>query len=282
MRVICPLSACCSYEKRDQFLALLRDIAVVTKESEPRTISYGWFQSAKDNPEVPNYYVRGFEVYEDESALAEVHRMSGPYKNMRATVGPYQILERPTDLRFLQPTGIGFMARGSMDLFDNDDHLNEDDRSLVVVQEIRPKQGSKQELLKYFEILASHARKSSEGVACFWVLEYLEEYLEDGVVVFSRFDTDAEYQKHVDCSEMKQIRDKINENTDSMRTTKWSLTYGKDKLVALAGVIEKIEKKRKDKGLAGIWKSGFEQGLLWWVRAGTAIEVQEYRAPSWS
>ncbi len=125
---------------------------------------------------------------------------------MRASVGPENILERPTDLRFLQPTGIGFMTRGGMDLFGIDDHLNENDRSLVVVQEIRPKQGSKQKLLKDLEVLACHVQNLDRGTACFWVLEYLDEYSDNGILVFSRFDNDAEYQKHIDCQKMEEIR----------------------------------------------------------------------------
>jgi quinol monooxygenase YgiN len=132
--------------------------------------------------------------------------MSGPYKKMRASVGPDKILERPTDLRFLQPTSIGFMTRGGMDVFEIDDHLNEDNRSLVVVQEIRPKQGSKQKLLKDFEVLACHVQNFDKGTACFWVLEYLEEYSDNGIVVFSTFDTDTEYQKHINCQKMEETR----------------------------------------------------------------------------
>ena len=184
----------------------MSDIAVVTKESEPRTISYGWFQSAKDDPEIPNHYVRGFEVYEDESALVKIHRMSEPYKKMRASVSSDHILERPTDLRFLQPTGIGFMTRGGMDLFPIDDHVSENDRILVVVQEIKPKQGMKSKLLQDLETLASYVRRFDKGVACFWVLEYLEEYSDDGVVIFSRFHTDSEYEKHANALGTEKIR----------------------------------------------------------------------------
>ncbi len=189
-----------------QFLALLSDIAVVTKESEPSTISYGWFQSTGDNTEVPNHYVRGFEVYEDESALVDVHRMSTPYKKMRETVGRDKILEKPTDLRFLQPTGIGFMTRGGMDLFEDDSHLKEDERCLVVVQEIKPKQGLKPKLLEVFEDLACQVKELEDGTACFWALEYLEAYSDDGIVLVTRFNSDAAYQKHVDSPEMMPIR----------------------------------------------------------------------------
>lgn len=93
-----------------------------------------------------------------------------------------------------------------MNLFGSDAHLNEDERSLVAVQEIKPKRGSKGRTLKDLEVLACHVDRSSKETACFWVLEYLEEYSDDKVVIFSRFDTDAAYQKHVDCLDMKQTR----------------------------------------------------------------------------
>lgn len=42
---------------------LLRDIADVTLAMEPKTIAYGWFASGGSNDQIPDYWVRGFEVY---------------------------------------------------------------------------------------------------------------------------------------------------------------------------------------------------------------------------
>lgn len=40
----------------------IRDIANVTYDTEPDTLSYAWFCSASDNDNVPDHFVRGFEV----------------------------------------------------------------------------------------------------------------------------------------------------------------------------------------------------------------------------
>lgn len=62
--------------------------------------------------------------------------------------------------------------------------------------------------------------------------------------------------------------------------TTCTLSHAKDKLVALAGVIEEIEKKRGDECVADIWRSEFERGLLWtllqYPEQSDASELREY------
>lgn len=170
----------------------------MTRANEPRTIAYAWFKSTGDNAEVPNHWVRGFEVYDDEAALAEIHRSSEPYKKMRLAVGQDQILERPTDLRFLQPTGIGFMVRaGEPAIFNKSESQGEEERNLIVVTEIKPEAGMKAEFLRELETLAAHVEKGERGTSSFWILEYPTEYSDDGVTVFSRFDDHEAYKHHL-------------------------------------------------------------------------------------
>ena len=169
-------------------------------------MAYGWFQSAGDNGDIPNCYVRGFEVYEEETALADVHRMSEPYKRMRASVVPEKILERPTDLRFLQPTG-GFTSRGQgIKKFTKDDHLTEKSRKLVVVEEIKPGPGMKDSLLKELQCLASDLEEHKPEVGSFWMLEYLPEYCDDGIKIFSTYESDSAYHTHLKWLEEKELR----------------------------------------------------------------------------
>jgi quinol monooxygenase YgiN len=176
----------------------LSDIAVVTQASEPKTLAYAWFESTGDNSAIPNHWVRGFEVYDNESAIAEVHRSSEPYKKMRLTVGRDHILERPTDLRFLQPTGVGFMVRSekTVTFLKSDSHVAEE-KGLIVILEIKPEEDMKLELLKDLENLGEYVKGHEHRTASFWVLEYLPEYSDDSIVIFSRFDSNTAYEQHL-------------------------------------------------------------------------------------
>jgi quinol monooxygenase YgiN len=200
----------------------LSDISVVTRANEPKTIAYAWFKSAGDNSEVPNHWVRGFEVYDDEAALAEVHRSSEPYKKMRMAVGKDQILQQPTDLRFLQPTGIGFMVRsGQPAVFFKSEAQGEKEKSVIVVTEIEPEAGMKTELLRELEVLTEHVEKKDYGTLSFWVLEYLPEYSDDGITVFSRFDDHKAYEHHLASPQAAESRATVGKGASSMRTTTW-------------------------------------------------------------
>jgi hypothetical protein len=58
------------------------------------------------------------------------------------------------------------------------------------------------------------------------------------------------------------------------------LTFGKDKLIALAGVIRRLELETGDICFAGIWLKNIEWNLLWVIGRGSRPD--RYRAPSWS
>ena len=71
--------------------------------------------------------------------------------------------------------------------------------------------------------------------------------------------------------------------------TRCNLTMSKDKLVAISGIVKRLQPLFKTDYLAGLWKENLLQQLLWHVdfhkevRRDLAREERpEYRAPSWS
>jgi len=59
------------------------------------------------------------------------------------------------------------------------------------------------------------------------------------------------------------------------------LTFGHDKLVAIAGIIRVIESRTGLTSIAGHWKEFLLQDMLW-KAVVSAKRAQDYRAPSWS
>jgi hypothetical protein len=43
------------------------------------------------------------------------------------------------------------------------------------------------------------------------------------------------------------------------------LTYDRDKLVALSGLVSELQSIMDDKYLAGLWKRNMVKDLVWWV-----------------
>ncbi|KAH7068524.1 heterokaryon incompatibility protein-domain-containing protein [Paraphoma chrysanthemicola] len=68
------------------------------------------------------------------------------------------------------------------------------------------------------------------------------------------------------------------------RFTACSLTYGKDKLIALAGTAIHFKRTKlgDDRYLAGMWESQMPDALLWQPIREACTRPEEYRAPSWS
>ncbi|KAH8685846.1 heterokaryon incompatibility protein-domain-containing protein [Tricladium varicosporioides] len=62
--------------------------------------------------------------------------------------------------------------------------------------------------------------------------------------------------------------------------TRSAFTRPSDRLIALSGVIRKIELQTADICYFGIWRKDFEYNLMWTVRKLTVLD--NYRAPSWS
>jgi hypothetical protein len=176
---------------------------VVTKENEPRTLAYSWFMSSGDNTEVSNQYVRGFEVYKDELASTEVHRSSIPYKRMRSMVGPEKILEKSTDLSYCQPTGIGFMTRPNQTTSFHTDGLC---KKFVEVLDVKPKPGSKNDILQRLKITTADIEANNTSISTYWALEFLEEYSNDSLILFSCFNSKTSYQEYYNSPETIDLR----------------------------------------------------------------------------
>ncbi|KAK2788298.1 hypothetical protein FQN53_003832 [Emmonsiellopsis sp. PD_33] len=224
MRVLCIQSQCASYEKRDRFLSLLSDIGAFTHENEPRTIAYSWFKSTGDDPEFPNHHLRGFEVYEDEHASKVTHRSSEPYKKMRSIVGPEGILEKPTDLSYCQPTGIGFLTRPDhgVTVFQGIAKETQAERSHIEVVNIQPKPGMKPEILQGIKALAAQIEtEAGNGILSFWCLEFLPEYANDGIILFSRYEDRNAYLRHLDSREKEPTMANISLKSDTLSASLW-------------------------------------------------------------
>jgi hypothetical protein len=65
--------------------------------------------------------------------------------------------------------------------------------------------------------------------------------------------------------------------------TTTDLTKASDKLVAINGIISKVQKAMRFTPLAGLWKDMLPAELLWKVNKPSELPLaKEYRAPSWS
>lgn len=67
--------------------------------------------------------------------------------------------------------------------------------------------------------------------------------------------------------------------------TRSSLTYSRDKLVAINGIVKEIAALCKDESLAGLWSRHLVHFLPWkeyGFRDNSSVRPPEYRAPSWS
>ena len=67
--------------------------------------------------------------------------------------------------------------------------------------------------------------------------------------------------------------------------TKYSetkLTFEKDKLPALSGLVRVLQHRNKDQYLAGLWKNAIYDELLWINKDVRMRRPSKYRAPSWS
>ncbi|KAI5917149.1 HET-domain-containing protein [Camillea tinctor] len=60
------------------------------------------------------------------------------------------------------------------------------------------------------------------------------------------------------------------------------LTEDSDKLPAISGLVQLIQRVLPGKYLAGLWDFDFHRGLNWYKGKRTCMHVRPYRAPSWS
>ena len=69
--------------------------------------------------------------------------------------------------------------------------------------------------------------------------------------------------------------------------TSCQLTFGGDKLIALSGIVKRMQRQLDDTYVAGLWRNDLARQLLWTVEQNTvrgslSHRSTEYRAPSWS
>ena len=125
----------------------------------------------------------------------------------------------------------------------------------------------------------------------FWECKELEacEIFPSGVpeiVSLHPFKTPFAKTKNID--EMSS-RDQVYEmhwNPALVSYTEAKLTFGRDKLVAISGVVKKLRKQTGDRYFAGLWEGPFLHQLLWFTSHVASEDLQrrsnDYRAPSWS
>ena len=94
------------------------------------------------------------------------------------------------------------------------------------------------------------------------------------------------------CSDMgfhycEGVRETLRQSWNAMieAYTRSDLTYGSDKLIAIAGVMSRFKAVTQDVCIFGLWKHNFELDLLWYrsSTSGTATRpALQLRAPTWS
>lgn len=214
MYVLCPTSNVGSPEKRDRvrspalplllcrrcscsvkFLDLLSDVAETTEANELSCLAYAWFRSAEDNEVVPHHWVQGLEVYAELEASTVTHRSSDEYKRFRQAVADESLLDRGSDLRYLEPLGIGFLMRQRGP---DCPPRQCDSEGYVVFERLRAAGGAdgRNRLLELLRKLESTGLKDLDAsvVASFWVLGYRPEDSDSTIVVFQRFATKQAFQ----------------------------------------------------------------------------------------
>jgi hypothetical protein len=123
-----------------------------------------------------------------------VHRSSQAYKNFRQAVGSESLLERGSDLRYLEPLDIGFLTRKDGALTLQGSQVKAKEAGYVVIDIFRPKKGSKELLISQLRLLSSAAEKMGDAVTSFWILGYQQEYSDETIVVFQRFNSQITYE----------------------------------------------------------------------------------------
>lgn len=170
-------------------------MAETTGPNEKSCQAYAWFRSSEENNEVPHHWVQGLEVYDCLEASTVTHRESGPYKSFRQACASESLLERRSDLRYLEPLGIGFLARqGAPDSFSQ----RCDGEGYVVIERLKAAGGldGKDNLLQLLRGLESTSVKTLDEstLTSFWVLGYRAEDCDSTIVLFQRFATKQAFQ----------------------------------------------------------------------------------------
>lgn len=170
-------------------------MAETTAANELSCQAYAWFRSAEEDKVVPHHWVQGFEVYDHLEASTVTHRASDQYKSFRQACAAESLLERGSDLRYLEPLGIGFLARQAAA---HNPQRHCDGEGYVVIERVEAAAGvdGKNNLLDLLRRLGSICLNELDEstVASFWVLGYRLEDCDSTIVVFQRFATKQGFQ----------------------------------------------------------------------------------------
>lgn len=130
------------------------------------------------------------------------HRASAEYKAFRAAAGAEGLLERPSDLRFWRPSSVGFLtrddddSRGPVNFMDRGRHASSSSgtRQYIVVDELTPRPGHKDQILKQLHGLVREAEREDQ-VLSFWVLHRGDGEQDEGLLVFARYEDKDEWAR---------------------------------------------------------------------------------------
>lgn len=143
------------------------------------------------------------------------HRASSPYKAFRAAVAQEGLLERPSDLRFWIPTGIGFLGRpGTVNLMKTG---HGDECQYAIVNELRPGAGMKGNTLEQLRRLACLAADTA-SIRSFSVLDRGAQDQDETLLVFGLFTTKNDANRFED-GYAKEIWQSLEEACERRRTT---------------------------------------------------------------
>ena len=113
------------------------------------------------------------------------------------------MLDRPSDLRYLESLNIGFLAREDVSIV----LQNHETEGYVVFESLRPAQGQRAAVLEHVVDIASVAHALRGVVESFWAMGYREEAEDPTIVLFQRFcSRDGYISRFVTNTELRAAR----------------------------------------------------------------------------
>ena len=97
------------------------------------------------------------------------HRASAEYRAFRAAVQDEALLDRPSDLRFWRPTGIGFLAKQAVNFMQRE-ACDQKASQYIITREMLAADGCREKLVALLEGVAARAEEN-ERVQSFWILD---------------------------------------------------------------------------------------------------------------
>lgn len=127
--------------------------------------------------------------YAVKEASTETHRSSAPYKAFRAACASEALLDRGSDLRYMEPLSFGFMHRSGKPI-----KLQDKQTDGYVVVESFDASGTNRDALISQLVKLSELAGTLSTVESFWPLAYRLEDNDPTIVLFQRFASSSSYE----------------------------------------------------------------------------------------